>query len=87
MQVGDKGVGELKNQVAGAPVADAELVGRTDAVKLGNAGPEQRNVQPRRRLTTVGVGQQQVAADGAQFQIFQIADSTSGVGTRVSTGE
>ena len=74
--VGNDEIGDVEDQIAGAAIADRELVSRTEAVEHRKAGAVERNLQPLGGLAAVRMGDEQVAAAvlGEILEILEIAD-------------
>ena len=72
--IGDEQVGHLENEIPAAPIAHREAVRRAQAIENRQAHAQEGQMQPRRHLPAVGMGDQQITVLGLRFQILQIAD-------------
>src|SRR5208282_6530075 len=59
--VRDNQIGDIENEIAGAPITDQELMPRTEPIEHGKTGAIERDTQSLRGLPAVGMGDEEIA--------------------------
>ena len=73
-KIGNEQVADGEDQIAGAAIADRQLMRGAEPIEHRQADAIERHREPLGRLAAVRMRHQEVATLGAGFQILEVAD-------------